>query len=203
MTTQLEQIRDQQQATWDKFSAGWKKWDELVRDWLAPVGMELLDSARLRPDSYVLDIASGTGEPALSAASPPARQGHDDRPRRKDAPRRQGERRASWSPQCRNAPVRRRCSSLRRQHVRRGHGPLRLHVLPRRLDGSPRARPCGQTRRPDLHRRVGPPEKNPWATTIMGTVAKHVDCPRRRPARRACSVAPRPATWPGSFAMPA
>ena len=30
MATQLEQIRNQQQATWDKFLAGWKKWDELV-----------------------------------------------------------------------------------------------------------------------------------------------------------------------------
>ena len=37
--------------------------------WLAGVGTELLDCARLRPDSYVLDIASGTGEPALSGAA--------------------------------------------------------------------------------------------------------------------------------------
>ena len=35
MGTPLEQIRDHQQATWDKFSAGWKKWDELVLGWLA------------------------------------------------------------------------------------------------------------------------------------------------------------------------
>src|SRR5437899_12997936 len=69
MTTQIEQIRDQQQATWDKFAAGWKKWDELVLGWLAGVGAVLLDGARLQPNSYVLDIASGTGEPALSAAA--------------------------------------------------------------------------------------------------------------------------------------
>ena len=69
MATQLEQVRDQQQATWDKFSAGWKKWDELVLGWLVGVGTELLDGARRRPDSYVLEIASGTGEPALSAAA--------------------------------------------------------------------------------------------------------------------------------------
>jgi ubiquinone/menaquinone biosynthesis C-methylase UbiE len=67
--SELDQIRDQQQATWDKFSAGWKKWDELVLNWLAPVGTELLNGAQLRVNSYVLDIASGTGEPALSAAA--------------------------------------------------------------------------------------------------------------------------------------
>jgi hypothetical protein len=49
MTTQLEQIRDQQQATWDKFSAGWKKWHALVLDWLAPVGLELLDRPACGP----------------------------------------------------------------------------------------------------------------------------------------------------------
>ena len=31
----------------------------------------------------------------------------------------------------------------------------------------------------------GPPEKNPWATTIMVTVAKHVEMPRCCPACRA------------------
>jgi len=67
--SELDQIRDQQQATWDKFSAGWKRWDTLVLNWLAPVGTELLNGARLRANSYVLDIASGTGEPALSAAA--------------------------------------------------------------------------------------------------------------------------------------
>ena len=35
--SELDQIRDQQQATWDKFSAGWKRWDTLVLNWLAPV----------------------------------------------------------------------------------------------------------------------------------------------------------------------
>ena len=67
--SELDQIRDQQQATWDKFSAGWKRWDTLVLNWLAPVGTELLNGAQLQVNSYVLDIASGTGEPALSAAA--------------------------------------------------------------------------------------------------------------------------------------
>ena len=68
MNPQLIQIRDQQRQTWDKFSPGWKKWDEHVLNWLAPIGDELIRSARLRDTSHVLDVASGTGEPGLSAA---------------------------------------------------------------------------------------------------------------------------------------
>ena len=63
MPSQLEQIRDQQRETWDKFSSGWKKWDELVLNWLAPVGQDLIRSAALKDDSNVLDVAAGTGEP--------------------------------------------------------------------------------------------------------------------------------------------
>jgi ubiquinone/menaquinone biosynthesis C-methylase UbiE len=69
MTTALEQIRDQQRATWDRFSAGWKKWDELVMRWTAPVSGALLDAVVLRPSAHVLDVASGTGDPALGAAA--------------------------------------------------------------------------------------------------------------------------------------
>ena len=57
MPSQLEQIRDQQRETWDKFSSGWKKWDELVLNWLAPVGQDLIRSAALKDDSNVLDVA--------------------------------------------------------------------------------------------------------------------------------------------------
>jgi ubiquinone/menaquinone biosynthesis C-methylase UbiE len=69
MPSQLEQIRDQQRETWDKFSSGWKKWDELVLNWLAPVGQDLIRSAALKDDSNVLDVAAGTGEPGLTAAT--------------------------------------------------------------------------------------------------------------------------------------
>jgi ubiquinone/menaquinone biosynthesis C-methylase UbiE len=69
MSTQQDQIRDQQRETWDKFSAGWKKWDEMVTNWLAPVGQELIRAAALRESANVLDVAAGTGEPGLTAAT--------------------------------------------------------------------------------------------------------------------------------------
>jgi len=65
----LEQIRDQQRTTWNKFSPGWKKWDELTMDFLKPMGDEIIRLLRLRNDAIVLDVASGTGEPGLSIAA--------------------------------------------------------------------------------------------------------------------------------------
>jgi len=68
MDSPHDQIREQQRQTWDKFSPGWKKWDELVMAWLAPVGAELLGGAKLQETSHLLDVAAGTGEPGLTAA---------------------------------------------------------------------------------------------------------------------------------------
>jgi ubiquinone/menaquinone biosynthesis C-methylase UbiE len=69
MSTQPDQIRDLQRETWDKFSAGWKKWDDMVTAWLAPVGQEMIRAAALRETANVLDVAAGTGEPGLTAAT--------------------------------------------------------------------------------------------------------------------------------------
>ena len=42
MELEIEQIRDQQKETWNKFSPGWKKWDELTMDFLKPMGDEII-----------------------------------------------------------------------------------------------------------------------------------------------------------------
>ena len=44
MEKQLELIREQQRASWNKFSPGWKKWDELFMDFLKPRVMKLFIS---------------------------------------------------------------------------------------------------------------------------------------------------------------
>ncbi|KQN87266.1 class I SAM-dependent methyltransferase [Arthrobacter sp. Leaf69] len=69
MSASAEQIRDQQRSTWDEFSAGWRKWDAEVMDWHASFGDAVIEEAWLRPDSAVLDVAAGTGEPGLTAAA--------------------------------------------------------------------------------------------------------------------------------------
>lgn len=68
MSAHLDQIRDQQRETWDRFSAGWKKWDALVLGWLAPFGEAMIRQAAIEDGDHVLDVAAGTGEPGLTVA---------------------------------------------------------------------------------------------------------------------------------------
>lgn len=180
--SELEQIRDQQQATWDKFSAGWKKWDELVLNWLAPVGTELLDGARLRANSYVLDIASGTGEPALSAAArcPEGKVMMTDLAERmlavaKDNAVRRGLRNVE-ARQCDAGALPFADNTFDAVTARFG-----FMFFPDVL-GSARelarvakagARVCTAV--------WNVPDKNPWATTIMGTITKVMELPAPPP----------------------
>jgi ubiquinone/menaquinone biosynthesis C-methylase UbiE len=69
MDQELELIRDQQKEVWNRFSSGWKKWDELMMDFLKPVGDEMIRLLNPKGNDMVLDIASGTGEPGLTIAS--------------------------------------------------------------------------------------------------------------------------------------
>ena len=69
METQLEQIREQQKETWNKFSPGWKKWDDLTMDFLKPMGNEIIRLLNPKDADIVLDVASGTGEPGLTIAT--------------------------------------------------------------------------------------------------------------------------------------
>ncbi|MBI2138605.1 methyltransferase domain-containing protein, partial [Candidatus Woesearchaeota archaeon] len=62
----------QQHETWNKFSPGWKKWDSRVMKGFEPIGDALISAAGLRENSsagfQILDVATGTGEPGLTAA---------------------------------------------------------------------------------------------------------------------------------------
>jgi ubiquinone/menaquinone biosynthesis C-methylase UbiE len=69
MNPQLEEIRDQQKQSWNKFSPGWKKWDSLTMDFLHPMGEAIIASIKPSGDDMILDIAAGTGEPGLSIAA--------------------------------------------------------------------------------------------------------------------------------------
>jgi ubiquinone/menaquinone biosynthesis C-methylase UbiE len=69
MELEIEKIRDQQKETWNKFSPGWKKWDELTMNFLKPMGDEIIRLLNLKNDAVVLDVAAGTGEPGLTIAS--------------------------------------------------------------------------------------------------------------------------------------
>lgn len=69
MEPQLEQIREQQRESWNKFSPGWRKWDEHTMEFLRPMGDEIIRLLKLQDNDMVLDVAAGTGEPGLTIAS--------------------------------------------------------------------------------------------------------------------------------------
>jgi ubiquinone/menaquinone biosynthesis C-methylase UbiE len=69
METKLIKIREQQKEVWNKFSPGWKKWDELTMDFMKPMADEIIRLLKPKDNDLVLDIASGTGEPGLTIAA--------------------------------------------------------------------------------------------------------------------------------------
>ena len=69
MENHLNEIREQQKASWNKFSPGWKKWDDLTMDFIKPMGDEIIRQINPKEGEMVLDVASGTGEPGLTIAS--------------------------------------------------------------------------------------------------------------------------------------
>ena len=69
MEAQLVQIREQQKEVWNRFSPGWKKWDDLTMDFLKPMADAIINRIKPNDTDMVLDVASGTGEPGLTIAS--------------------------------------------------------------------------------------------------------------------------------------
>ena len=68
MEQQLQEISEQQKASWNKFSPGWKKWDKEFMEFLKPMGEKIINLLNLKETDHVLDIAAGTGEPGLTIA---------------------------------------------------------------------------------------------------------------------------------------
>ncbi len=68
MTNNSEEISNQQRKSWDAFSPGWKKWDSVNMPFLEPIGAEIIRLIEPKESDIILDLASGTGEPALTIA---------------------------------------------------------------------------------------------------------------------------------------
>lgn len=69
MPTTEDVIREQQQAVWNQFAPGWKKWDDFTMQFLKPMGDAIITALELQTTDTVLDVATGTGEPGLTIAS--------------------------------------------------------------------------------------------------------------------------------------
>jgi ubiquinone/menaquinone biosynthesis C-methylase UbiE len=182
MPSQLEQIRDQQRDTWDRFSAGWRKWDEVVLRWLAPFGEAMIRQARLREDANVLDIAAGTGEPGLTAATllPHGQVTLTDLAEHMLAVATENAaRRGLGNVQtrvCDASALPFAEASFDAILCRFGYmffPDVALATREFARVAKPGARVCAAV--------WGEPQKNPWATTIMGTIARHVTMPAPPP----------------------
>jgi SAM-dependent methyltransferase len=64
-----DEVRSGQRKTWDMLAGGWEKWDAVIMEQMAPVSTAIIDGLHLHDGARVLDIASGTGEPALTIAA--------------------------------------------------------------------------------------------------------------------------------------
>lgn len=182
MSNNLDHIREQQKDIWDRFSTGWQKWDELVLGWLAPFGDAMIHQAKLRDGDHVLDVAAGTGEPGLTAAAlvPNGRVTVTDLSER------------MLQVAAENARHR-GLSNFTTEICDAGSLPFADKSFDAVLcrfgfmffpDVGAAARQFSRVAKPGA--RVcaavwSGPEKNPWATTIMATIARHVTLPAPMP----------------------
>jgi SAM-dependent methyltransferase len=71
MSTQAfdpERFKRDSRSSWDAAAAGWEKWWDTFERAGRSVSHRLIELAHIKPGDRVLDIATGTGEPAITAA---------------------------------------------------------------------------------------------------------------------------------------
>ena len=69
MKENLQDISDLQKEAWNSVSNGWKKWNDFTMIFLKPIGEAIIKGLNIKSNDIVLDIASGTGEPAFTIAA--------------------------------------------------------------------------------------------------------------------------------------
>jgi SAM-dependent methyltransferase len=70
MSTQFDPTRYKagQQKEWGAAAPGWKDWGHVIGPELQPISDRMMELAEIRPGQQVLDVATGLGEPAVTAA---------------------------------------------------------------------------------------------------------------------------------------
>jgi enediyne biosynthesis protein CalE5 len=63
-----EQFKTEQRQRWDSVAEGWKEWWKTVEVAAQKVSERIIELAEIKPGQKVLDIATGIGEPAITAA---------------------------------------------------------------------------------------------------------------------------------------
>ena len=63
-----DEMRHNTRIKWNAAASGWKKYGKDMLRWMAPVSDRLIRSSGITSGQTVLDVATGTGQPALSIA---------------------------------------------------------------------------------------------------------------------------------------
>ncbi len=57
-----------QREGWDSVAEGWKEWWEPIEKGAQKLSQQLIELAEIKPGQRVLDIATGIGEPSITAS---------------------------------------------------------------------------------------------------------------------------------------
>jgi enediyne biosynthesis protein CalE5 len=71
-----KQYKEAQRQGYDSVAAAWQKWWKTIERGTEKVSKRIVELAEIKPGSKVLDIATGIGEPALTAANQVGKSGH-------------------------------------------------------------------------------------------------------------------------------
>jgi ubiquinone/menaquinone biosynthesis C-methylase UbiE len=70
------QFKQGQRESWDSVASEWQKWWKTIERGAEKVSRRLIELAEIKPGSRIVDIATGIGEPALTAANQLGKSGH-------------------------------------------------------------------------------------------------------------------------------
>lgn len=68
--------KENQRHDWNAVSSGWEKWWDVIENGANMVSERMLEMANVQPGQRILDVATGIGEPALTAARRVGEAGH-------------------------------------------------------------------------------------------------------------------------------
>jgi len=72
----LDQFKMAQREGWDSVAQGWKEWWEPIEKGAQKLSQRLIELAEIKPGQRVIDIATGIGEPSVTAAKVVGPRGH-------------------------------------------------------------------------------------------------------------------------------
>ena len=75
-TLDSKQYKEGQRQGWDSVASGWQKWWNITETAAEKLSRRLIELAEIKRGSRVLDIATGIGEPSITAANQVGNSGH-------------------------------------------------------------------------------------------------------------------------------